>query len=447
MLASRFFPVSVVAVVFLNLPQRLNADETVSLVQTSRIGQVDDVQITLAAQGSVHADPAEDKNAKPHPLRVTTRLEFVEHVLEIGRDQYVKRSARKPKHAESEIAGEVRPLAVSLRPEITLLIAKRRDDGELIVVCPIANLTRPELEIVQAPGDPLGWTDFLPAKPVKLDEAWNVGPIAAKCLSGYDSLAGETLKAKLVAIDGDHARIELSGEIHGASLGAVGSMKVQGELRFDRRGGRIDQIQIERSETREPGAVEMGLDIKSTLKVVRTPARPDPTFDAASIRTDSAAWELLRYQDPDGKFRFLHDRSWHIYWDDSRQVVLKRLEGGGVKAQCNMFVAPRGAPRDEPDVERFKGDIRRGLGNRFVKFLDEGGWSALPSGNGRMFRIQVGGKTGDTEIIWVYYLVDGDDGGRVVATFTLESATVKDFSDQDLKIMGSLEWIKPVENR
>ena len=94
----------------------------------SQIGQVDDVQITLAAQGSVHADPAEDKNAKPHPLRVSTRLEFVEHVLEIGRDQYVKRSARKPKHAESEIAGEVRPLSVSLRPEISLLIAKRRVD-------------------------------------------------------------------------------------------------------------------------------------------------------------------------------------------------------------------------------------------------------------------------------------------------------------------------------
>lgn len=447
MLAARFFPLSVVAVGFLYLPTLLSAQEPVSLVQVSRIGHVDQVQITLVAEGSVHADPAEDKNAKPHPLRVSTRLEFLEKTLEIGRDQYVKRSARKPNRAESAIAGEVRPLSVTLRPEITLLVAKRRDDGELVVVSPSANLTRSELEIVQAPGDPLGWTDFLPAKPVQINEPWNVGPIAAKCLSGYDSLAGETLKAKLVDLKDDHARIELSGEIHGASLGAVGSMKVQGELRFDRRGGRIDQIQIERSETREPGAVEMGLDMKSTLKVVRTAAQPDQAFDTTAIRADSPDLELLRYQDPEGNIKFLHDRSWYIYWDDSRQIVLKRLDGGAVKAQCNMFTTPRGAARVEADIERFKGDIRRGLGDRFVKFLDEGGWSPLASGDGRMFRIQVGGKAGDSEIVWVYYLVDGDDGRRVVATFTLEAATVKDFSDQDLKIMGSLEWIKPDEKR
>ncbi len=90
---------------------------------------------------------------------------------------------------------------------------------------------------------------------------------------------------------------------------------------------------------------------------------------------------------PGGKAALLHDRQWHIFWEDRKLVVLKRLSGGQVIAQCNLMVGPDAGTGRHQDLSQFRDDIRRGLKSRFVQFLGAGEIDGHPAGG---FRYKVG---------------------------------------------------------
>ena len=176
--------------------------------------------------------------------------------------------------AASAINGEVRPMSALIRPEVRLLVAERRDrGGPVVVVSPAGPLTWYELELVQGLGDPLTLADLLPEKPVAVGERWRVRDTAAQALSEYDALTSNNLEASLESADAAKARIRLKGQIQGSARGGPGKMTCEGFLTFDRQAARIDHLDLNRAETRQPGPVEAGLDIKSTLTVTRAGGR------------------------------------------------------------------------------------------------------------------------------------------------------------------------------
>ena len=83
--------------------------------------------------------------------------------------------ARHVVQAASAINGEVRPMAASLRPEVALLVAEKRDRGwPVVVFSPAGPLSWSELELVQAVGDPLALADLLPDEAVGVGDHWKV---------------------------------------------------------------------------------------------------------------------------------------------------------------------------------------------------------------------------------------------------------------------------------
>ena len=95
--------------------------------------------------------------------------------------------------AAAAINGEVRPTAATLRREVALLVAEKRDRGwPVIVFSPAGPLSWSELELVQVAGDPLALADLLPAAPVALGDRWKVREIAVKVMSGYDTITSTT---------------------------------------------------------------------------------------------------------------------------------------------------------------------------------------------------------------------------------------------------------------
>ena len=156
--------------------------------------------------------------------------------------------------AASAINGEVRPTAASIRPEVALLVAERRDrEGPVVVVSPAGPLTRSELELVQGVGDPLTLADLLPAQPVVVGEHWRVRNAAAQAVSGYDVVTSNNLDAAWNRPTATKARIRLKGQIQGSALGGAGTMTCEGFLTFDRQAGRIDRLDLNRIETRQAG--------------------------------------------------------------------------------------------------------------------------------------------------------------------------------------------------
>jgi hypothetical protein len=417
--------------------------DRVTLLEENPPGQTTRVTIEMKAEGTLKpATLPGSPEAKPLALKVETRLVFAERVASVDSRTQARKTVRQVEQAAATINGEVRPSASTLRPEVALLVAERLDSS-VKVTSAGGPLTRSELEIVQQPGDPLALASLLTSKPIAVGDHWTVGNLAAKNLSGYDALAVNALEATLESVDESSARVRLLGTIRGAALGGEGSMACDGSVVFDRKLRRIEKLTLKRAETRRPGQVEDGLDVKSVITFSRStidPPRPldDDSFLARTIEP-ATGLDLLLLQAPDPKATLLHDRDWHVYWDDSRQAVLKRLDRGEMVAQLNLAVGPNAGPGRHQDLNQFRDDIKKGLGERFVQFVGQGEVEGAAAGGFR-YKVTVQGRQGDAGVLWHYYLLAGPEGNQMIATFTLGLAQQVQFGDQDLRLIGSLEW-------
>jgi hypothetical protein len=422
------------------------AAEPARLRDEARPGQVTHVVIELKARGLYRPGAPEAGAEAPKPLkvRVQTRFDFVERLLQAEPGGAARRAVRWVNQAAAAINGEgaFQPTATSLRPDVALLVVERRRGG-LLSFSPAGPLTRAELELVHGPCDPLALAGLLPAEPVAVGDHWTVGDEAARSLSGYDALAVNALRATLEALDEDSARITLKGEVRGAALGGEGVITCSGSLSFDRRQGRIASVTVDRVEDRKAGPVEAGLEVTSTLTMDRTGAEPPAELTEAALAgvplDASPASELLLYSPPQGKYTLLHDRDWHTFAEDTRRAVLKRLDRGEVVAQCNLAVGPHAGKGRHQDLKQFRDDIRAALGRRFVAFLGAGELDGTPAAELR-YKVAVGGREGDVDIVWFYYLAASPEGEQILATFTLTRALLGRFADQDLQMIGSLQW-------
>jgi hypothetical protein len=440
---------------WLGQPSVSKAETLVRLQEEVKEGACSRVQIELKADGFFQRGlpPGEAtegaKLPKPLSLDVKTRLVFLERVIRVqpagsGR---IERSARLVSQAASAINGEIRPSQAVLRREVSRLIAERTEkdsDEPVTVVSPAGPLSRSELELVQGVGDPLSLADLLPSEPVATGKSWKLGDSAAKAVSSYDVVTANRLAATLESADAKSARVHIKGEVEGSVLGGSGKISCDGFYTFDRRAGWIDRLELNRKESRQAGLVEAGLDVKSTVTVTRREIEPPTELGDPSIGDltgpVSPERRLLSLSSPDGKAVLLHDRRWHTTWDDARMVVLKRVEGGRVIGQCNLTIGPKVAKGKHQDPAQFRDDIRRALGRRFVEFVGAGEVDGDPTGGFR-YKVGVRGREGNVNLLWSYYLLASPEGDQLLATFTLAEDQFEAFGDQDLVMIGSLQWV------
>ncbi|WP_165251759.1 hypothetical protein [Paludisphaera soli] len=384
------------------------------------------------------------KMPKPLDVDIQTRVVYWERTLKGPK----RRAVRLVRQAASAINGEIRPIALELRPELALLIAERRDlDGSVTVASPAGSLTRGELELVEGLGDSLCLADLLPEGPTAKAKPWPVRKSALWALTGYDAIASTTVEAQIESSDEQRVRITIKGEVKGSVMGAEGTLTCDGWLTFDRKAGLVDGLELNRTESRLPGAVEAGLDLKSTLTVVRRASTgvPPELADAAlaSLSPELTSGRLLlQLIAPDGRYNLLHDRSWHTYWDDKKLVVLKRYEKGRVTAQCNLAYGPPAGKGKHQDVESFREDVRRALKERFGQFLGAGEVEGEGDGGFR-YKLGVQGRYNDLGLLWYYYLIASPAGDQLLATFTLVDSDAGAFGSEDETIVGSLQWNDP----
>lgn len=426
--------------------------DPVMLRESTPPGTTTQVVVKLKAAGLYQPAPAPGSGKAETPkslnLRVETRLAFTERVLKVSSSGRASQTVRWVSQAASAINGEIRPMGAVIRPEVRLLTAEPRE-GAVFVSSPQGPLTRPELELVQGPGDPLALSALLPARQLAVGDHWTIGEEAARSLSSYDALAANTLQATLESVDDTTAKFRLEGQIRGAALGAEGTIIAEGSFTFDRKAGRIASLTLERKEIRKPGAVEAGLDIKSTLVVERraaeTPAElNDQALANVALDSNTPKRALLLLISADKKYSLVHDRDWHLYWDDPKLTVLKRLDRGEVVAQCNLTTGPDAGKGRHQDLGQFRDDIRRALGTRFSQFIGEGEVDGDPAG-GYRYKVGVQGRQGETGVLWDYFLVASPDGDQLLVTFTLGQELAKTFGTQDTQLISSLRWLSEPE--
>ena len=101
-----------------------------TLRESARVGDSTQVLITLEADGHYRpAPPSGTPKAEPGKrmaLKVETRLDFAERVVNVDAEGRARRVARWVVQAASAINGEIRPTGAVLRPEVSLLVAEPR---------------------------------------------------------------------------------------------------------------------------------------------------------------------------------------------------------------------------------------------------------------------------------------------------------------------------------
>lgn len=398
------------------------------------------VLVEMKADGEFAPSGPKASGAKPQPLKVEARLDYYERTLRRDPDGAPRRVARRLVEAVAAI-GDERGLA-KVRPEVALLMADRRDLGT-VVFSPSGPLTRSELDLVQSPGEPMALIGLLPEKPVRIGDRWPASAEAARNLSDYDAITTNGLEAKLEAFDDATARIKIGGEVKGSARGGEGTIRITGQLTFDRKAKRISRVKLSRDETRKEGPVESGLAAKSSLVVERDDAETPSALSDDALATLPAdidprrEWLLLS---PIGaRYSIEHDRDWHLKREDPKQVVLTRLDKGTPAAHLHLSVGPNAGKGRHQDIDAFAADVKKAIGARFQQIVGSGEVDAGADA-GYQYKMAVLGREGDRPILWYYYLLAGPEGDQLLGIFTLDPDGEKGFNAQDRAILNTLEW-------
>jgi hypothetical protein len=381
------------------------------------------------------------------PFEVVSRLEWLERTRVVDGSRRARRVVRRLETAEASIGGfrsAGQKLKLGVRPENSLIVADRREDT-VVLFSAGGPLTRPELDLLQTPGDPLLLAGLLPDGEVRPGDAWTISAQAARALSDYDTVTSCTVKATLESCDESLARVGLLGEIRGLARGAAGSIAAAGSFVFDRKQGLITRLDLERAEARAAGPAETALDAKSTLKIERVPvpvpdSLSDTNLEGLPLDSDPQR-ELLLLIPPGGEYTLLHDRSWHLLHDTISRVSLVRVDQGAAVARCDLATGPDAGRGRHQDLDQFRADVRKALAANYGRIVGAGEVGGA-LGGGYRYRLAVEGIEDESGSIplWYCYLVASAEGEQLFVIFRLTRTGEAAFADEDLRLIGSLEW-------
>lgn len=248
----------------------------IDLTPRHRRGQLVRVSSVYEVAGSLTVT-GPDKPTKA-PLIVSSTSKYEERMLTSefpgstgkNRDRPRRRSVRyySPLKAKLVINGE------EIRPELRAersLIAVSLDNGGLTMHSPSGPLTREELDLVQWPGDSLASDALLPRQPVSVGDKWEVDETLLGALLNISSVGQIAVTAELMEANGDFARIEAVGVVHGTVDGTATTIDIKSRCYFDLRNRIVQSVQLVLNEKRKIGEVTPGVEAVSKIKVKFTP--------------------------------------------------------------------------------------------------------------------------------------------------------------------------------
>jgi hypothetical protein len=432
-------------------PGRLSAADRAELIEDAADARIRAVEMELSVTGKLHPEPAPEKALK---LAVEARFQYSERRRPAeGREAQALRSVRHYLEARASIQAGQQLSNVELRNPLRLIVTRGEADG-VELFSPSGPLTYGELELLHVPGDSLALLALLPEGAVEPGESWSVRSWSLPLLTGMEAVEKGTVTCKLVTLKSQSARIDFSGEVNGATLGAAAAVRVDGHLVYDREQKLVTQMELTQSEQRSIGAVSPGLDVVAKAKLTRglfeRPVRLTDT-DLADVPLEpNAASRLLLFDPPGWNLRLYHDRRWHVFQQTSEAALLRLLDKGGLIAQCNIKKLPDAGPGKHTSEEQFREDIAQTLGKSFEQFvqsetlkLKEGLYVHRVVAVGAVERRNSKDEIESSPLQWIYYLVANPEGRQASFVFTLDPQQVEKLESADLAMVTGIEFLLP----
>ena len=347
------------------------------------------------------------------------------------------RAIRRFATAETEsIVGKDHKTSVVL-PAQTHLIQVYGGEHQLLQLSPDVRLTRPQVDLLQFPCDPIVVTGLLPARNLKdKHEKWNADSWVMPMLVGVDAAVSQTATCQLQSLTASDAVVTFEGTTEGAVTGSATKVTLKGALTFDRDGQFIRSFNAVQSERREPGPFSPGLKVEATIAWTQT--NPQSTSSIPETMPDSVpdARQLLLTLATPGRVLMLHNRDWHVFHETAEMTMLRMVHDGALVAQCNISPSPAVPAGDFTSEQEYVAEVRAALEERkgTVKSSkihdDVNGW--------RIHQVRALGKASDKALIWDYFLCTAKSGQQISLIFSYAEEDEKQVSGSPEQMLGTL---------
>ena len=411
------------------------ADE-ISLVDTADPKRTTHVEYGLRIEGTL-LTPSQ-KGAAEWNLKSTGKFVFDQRRFPSDAGgPFRLRAVRKFATASTDsTVGNVHKTTVAL-PEPASLIQLYGTEHQLLQLSPDVRLTRPQLDLLQIPCDPIVATGLLPARNLKdRHEKWNADSWVVPLLAGVDAAVAQSAVCELSSLTDSEAIVTFEGTTEGAVTGSATKITLNGELTFDRRVQLIRSFKAVQSEKREPGPFSPGLNVEATI--TWTQAISIAADEVPETMPDSVPDErqlLLTLATPD-RVMMLHNRDWHVFHETAEMVMLRMVHDGSLVAQCNISPSPAVPAGEFTPEQEYLTEVNAALAERkgvvdSSKIHDNiNGW--------RVHHVRALGKANDKALIWDYFLCTAKSGQQISFIFSYAEEDRKLVAGSPEQMLGTL---------
>jgi hypothetical protein len=421
------------------LPVAAGGAEKYTLKENIAIG--DQWRVDLAMRLAGHLQFKNGERTITLELSAAAQHQFPERVLQVRADGLPTQVARFYEQAKADITAQGVKSTRTLRPELRFQVAQRLKD-ETITYSPAGPLTREELELTGEHLDVLMLNGLLPTDSVALGETWKVPIPVGQALVGLDGVTSQDLRCKLDSVQGDEAKVSVTGSVNGISRGAEVKATIEGSYVFDLKTQRLTSLQWKQKEQRNQGPVSPITKSETTVTVRRTFGAQAETL-ANSVVADvpaepDASHLLLTFRDVKTRGELLLDRSWHVVSQTDHQTVLRLLERGELVAQLNVIPWAKAKPGEHVSVAELRKHIEESPGFKVDQVLQA---SEVPDDEKRwIYRVSVVGQSDGIQVLQNYYAVAGPQGDQLILLFTTDVAQADRLGAHDLATVGTVQF-------
>jgi hypothetical protein len=338
-------------------------------------------------------------------------------------------------------------------------------DNSLTQFSPDVRLSRPQLDLLNFPLDPLAVAGLLPSRAVMAaGERWNVDNRTVALLCGFDAVISQTTVCSLEQLSEQRAVVGFSCEASGAVSGSAADVETSGTLVLDRSSGLLTSLRASIREKRSPGAISPGLDVRGDVEWSQSAGATGATGLPEDLpETGADPRQLLLTLVTPWDLMLLHDRDWHVFQQTPELMLLRRISGGALIAQCNLSRGPQLNPGQHASEAEFLADVERRTQERRGQIessnvrSDVNGWRihhvralavvpaadpASGAGQGGLGKSAVGGADSaagsDRRVFWDYYLCTAAGGEQYSLVFSHLEEDAAAFGNAADRMLGTL---------
>jgi hypothetical protein len=321
-------------------------------------------------------------------------------------------------------------------PSHSRLIHVYGSGSQLIQLSPEVRLTRPQVDLLQFPCDPLIMTGLFPDRTLKdSSEKWNADAWVVPMLCGIDAVVTHTASCQLRSLTDQTAVVVFECSGAGAITGSPTEVTLMGEMTVDRSENLIRSLRATLTEKRSPGTVSPGLNVSVQIAWDQTLVPESTLPESMPDESPSDRQMLLTLVTP-WRILLLHDREWHIFHETNELVMLRRLHNGALLAQCNIATAPLKTSGSFTSESEYLAEVEKAVSGRGGVVQSS---NVTPDLRGwRIHHVRATGEASKKMLIWDYYLCTTRSGEQISLVYSFAQEDEKLFADVPTGMLESL---------